>query len=100
MRSLSSLGAGAAKGIATAALVPALALLTACATQTTATLTPSPQAPLCDPAASALVLWAPPLATAAAGAAEPTWSAPIVDRRAVTVRGNATATVAAALTPP
>jgi hypothetical protein len=48
-----------------------------------------------------LVLWAPPLATAAgAGAAEPTWSAPIVDRRAVTVRGNATATVAAALTPP
>ncbi|HMS07476.1 MAG TPA: hypothetical protein PKD73_17110 [Burkholderiaceae bacterium] len=59
MRSLSSLGACAAKSVAAAAFVPALALLTACATQTTATLTPSPQAPLCDPAASALVLWAP-----------------------------------------
>jgi len=34
------------------------ALLTGCAS-TTVTLTPSPQAPVCDPAAAALVLWAP-----------------------------------------
>ena len=37
---------------------PLIALLCACAS-TTVSLAPSPQAPLCDRAASALVLWAP-----------------------------------------